>query len=154
MSGNPEKCSGTDKDGNLCLCPRFKKRKDQKDDEPAHCVNCGHFNTCHPDYEQISSTKTEGRIYHMVDRYTELFRKKPTTPKVSEGDARQEVSQAFLKAGEDGKTTRSSRTGKYKVSNRQSCPVFIGHSQRTGQENRRRGKEEPGWHNHHDTIRH
>ncbi|KAG1733228.1 uncharacterized protein EDB91DRAFT_1084504 [Suillus paluster] len=48
LPADGQTCRGKTNDGSQCPCLRPKLRKDQKDNEPAICVNCGHYDTSHP----------------------------------------------------------------------------------------------------------
>ncbi|KAI0060243.1 hypothetical protein BV25DRAFT_1839774 [Artomyces pyxidatus] len=41
-------CSDYDKDGRACPCRRHKQYPDYQPGQPDYCVNCGHYDTCHP----------------------------------------------------------------------------------------------------------
>ncbi|KAH7904069.1 hypothetical protein BJ138DRAFT_1131123 [Hygrophoropsis aurantiaca] len=94
-------CSGKTNDGSPCPCRRFKGRKNQQDDEPAFCVNCEHYDTCHPDSDgpltqQVPPAAQSSNISAMVSKYTHLLPKM----KATEDIARKETNNGFRKKEE------------------------------------------------------
>lgn len=79
-------CSGADKDGKPCPCLRVKLKPDQKADEPAICINSGHWDTAHP--LQSFDIKSLIGSYQVASG---------PTPKASSVDALRESWQGFRK---------------------------------------------------------
>jgi hypothetical protein len=94
-------CSGTT-DGVPCACLRFEPRPLQKADEPVTCLNCLHYDTCHPEAESTSTSSNDPRksnIPTIVSNYSALLRS--SKPKATIDDAREETNAGFLKTDGD-----------------------------------------------------
>jgi hypothetical protein len=113
-------CSGIH-EGARCTCLRFKPRSNQQENEPVTCLNCTHFDTCHPVVEQAAEPILGARkssIPALVGKYSALLR--AAVPKATENDAREETNKGFLRADvEDDvkahKPSNKNSKGQYQV---------------------------------------
>ncbi|KAF8837817.1 hypothetical protein BDN67DRAFT_1013585 [Paxillus ammoniavirescens] len=95
-------CAGKNKDGSECPCRRYKPRRNQKEDEPDLCHNCGHFDTSHPELPSILEQSSKpiaqpSNISNLITNYTHLLK-----TKASEDIARKETNDGFRKKTDAG----------------------------------------------------
>jgi hypothetical protein len=96
LSNTGQTCRGRTTDSSQCPCLRPKLRKDQKEDEPALCINCGHFDTSHPDtitLPNAQGNRGPSNVSSLMLKYTHLF----SNAVAPEGVARQETNEGFRK---------------------------------------------------------
>jgi len=89
-------CRGKVDDGTQCPCLRPKLKKDQKDDEPTICINCGHYDTSHPQEaipQQHPGPSMSSSFGSIMSKYSHLLSKTVA----SEEDARRETNEGFRK---------------------------------------------------------
>ncbi|KAG1871518.1 hypothetical protein F4604DRAFT_1926250 [Suillus subluteus] len=124
-------CQGRTTDGSQCPCLRPKLHKDQKEDEPALCINCGHFDTSHPDNTTLPNAQSKrgsSNVSSLMLKYTCLFSNAITPEEV----AQQETNEGFWKqdnlspaAGLSKKgaitTKNGPQNGKEIVKNKKGC---------------------------------
>ncbi|KAG2745102.1 hypothetical protein P692DRAFT_20877354 [Suillus brevipes Sb2] len=115
-------CQGRTADGSQCLCLRPKLRKDQKEDEPALCINCGHFDTSHPDNTNATlsngqSKQGSSNVSSLMSKYTHLFSNAIAPEEV----ARRETNDGFQKQDNSslaaGSSTKKGATTKNGIRN-------------------------------------
>ena len=92
----PHTCSGTDAEGKPCPCMRVKLKPDQELDEPAVCVNCGHWDTAHPIPHAPATEKFD--ITRLIQSYQPKSGGSALAPKVSAEAAVQETRQGFRRS--------------------------------------------------------
>ncbi|KAG1883228.1 hypothetical protein F4604DRAFT_1677588 [Suillus subluteus] len=87
-------CRGKTSDSSQCPCLWPKLRKDQKDDEPAICINCGHYDTSHLQ-EAIPQQppSTSSSFGSIMSKYSHLLSKTGASEEV----ARRETNVGFRK---------------------------------------------------------
>jgi hypothetical protein len=89
-----ETCRGKTSDGSQCPCLRPKIRKDQKDDEPVVCINCGHYDTSHPQEAILQQPpSTSSSFGSIMSKYSHLLSKSGACEEV----ARRETNLGFRK---------------------------------------------------------
>ncbi|KAG1849629.1 hypothetical protein DFJ58DRAFT_729420 [Suillus subalutaceus] len=94
LPADEQTCRGKTNDGSLCPWLRPKLRKDQKDDEPAICVNCGHYDTSHPQEAILQQPPTTSSSFgSIMSKYSHLLSKTGA----SEDIARRETNLGFRK---------------------------------------------------------
>lgn len=123
-------CSGLH-EGVRCTCLHFKVRPNQQENDPVTCLNCTHYDTCHPEAQQATATASEARkssIPALVGRYSALLC--TVVPKATEDDAREETNKGFLRTDieDDVKAHRPSNKnskGQYQVSSSVPLPDYL-----------------------------
>ncbi|KAG1853946.1 hypothetical protein F4604DRAFT_1932914 [Suillus subluteus] len=88
-------CRGKTSDGSQCPFLRPKLGKDKKEDEPAMCINCGHFDTSHLQegiLQQPPSTSSSS-FGSIMSKYSHLLSKTGASEEVS----RRETNGRFRK---------------------------------------------------------
>lgn len=89
-----ETCRGKTSDGSQCPCLRPKIRKDQKDHEHVVRINCGHYDTSHPQEAILQQPpSTSSSFGSIMSKYSHLLSKSGACEEV----ARRETNLGFRK---------------------------------------------------------
>lgn len=118
-----ETCRGKTSDGSQCPCLRPKIRKDQKDDEPVICINCGHYDTAHPQEAVLQQPpSTSSSFGSIISKYSHLLSKTGACEDV----ARRETNSGFRKQdiALSASTSRMAKVGVHSGSSKDATKVI------------------------------